>query len=458
MTIYAGAPFHSALIMGIVMECAKLVSLSWLYRNWKSAGILLRGPIIAIALVIMLVTNIGVFGFLSKSHLEQGAATIDNSAKVEQINQQIAQEQSRIADSEKIIAQMDGAVNSLIGKDQANRSLAVRRSQASQRKQLREEITASQAQISKYNQEKFALESEVRKLQLEVGPIRYIAEVFHSDGDTKSIETAVQIFTLLIVLILDPAAVMLLLAANHSFAKHNVKEKKEEDTESIKESLVEPPLRPKVNSEQTNGELLEEISVAKNQELHRSLPDDATSTTPKTLPEPKINEETNQISPEVEAWFTYIPNTTTAETHNEGCNASDGESASDVVPVHTTGTVQETIPSEEVLVGIINENEEAIMERFGSSTGLLHQSAPASFILQPNITRVDKKAEGSSQPVPEITIPEMETEVQQTVQAEDLENITRRAAKQPWQWSRFTDAPESKKIKTLSWLKEFGKE
>lgn len=228
MAIYAGAPMY-ALIMGVVTECAKLVTTSWLYRNWGHTDWKLKIPLIYFTLALMTATSIGVFGFLSKAHLEQGAGTIDNSARIEQLQYQIDREKATIADNEKVTKQLDDTVNSLLGKDRADRALSVRKSQASQRAQLRIDSAEAQKRIDGLNAEKFKLESEVRKMQLDVGPIRYISELFYGvdENATKNIEAAVRIFTLLLVSTLDPLAVILLIAANHTLIRLR-NEKKEE--------------------------------------------------------------------------------------------------------------------------------------------------------------------------------------------------------------------------------------
>jgi hypothetical protein len=233
MAIYAGAPLH-ALVMGAVLEAGKLVTTSWLYRNWDYAGWRLKIPLIFFIAALMFATSIGVFGFLSKAHLEQTASTLDNSAKVERLDQQIAREKSIIADNERVITQLDSTVNSYIGKDRTDKSVRVRKSQDAQRAQLRADINTAQKQIDTFSDEKLKLESEVRKLQLEVGPIRYIAEMIYgvTDNATKNIESAVQMFTLLIVSSLDPLAVILLVAANQTILRiQNEKKNRKTDAE-----------------------------------------------------------------------------------------------------------------------------------------------------------------------------------------------------------------------------------
>ena len=221
MAIYAGAPLNAALIMGLVLGGAKLVNISWLYRNWKFASWKLKAPLVYFTIALMIASSIGVYGFLTKAHLEQGASTIDNSAKVERLEQQIVREKSTIADNEKVIAQLDTTINSFLGKDKADRALAVRRAQAPQRKQLRDEIGASQKLVDGFSEEKLTLTSQVRAMQLEVGPIKYIADLFYGSGGdpVAKMESAVIIFTLLIVSTLDPLAVILLIAANHTLLR-----------------------------------------------------------------------------------------------------------------------------------------------------------------------------------------------------------------------------------------------
>ncbi len=215
-SIYAGAVIP-ALVLGAGIELGKLVMISWLYRSWKTSNWLLKGPILVLVVSIMIATSMSVFGFLSKAHLQQGEATLDNGPKIERLNDQISREKSRIADDEKVISQLDSTVNSFIGKDNGDRALQVRRFQDNQRKQLRIDINSAQKNIDLLSTEKMPLESEVRKLQLDVGPIRYIAELFYGTENTeKNIESAVKLFSGLIVFILDPSAVMLLIAFNHT--------------------------------------------------------------------------------------------------------------------------------------------------------------------------------------------------------------------------------------------------
>lgn len=218
------------------LEFSKIIATTWLKWNWEHSPVLIKLYIIVSVILLVGLSVISSFGFLSKAHLEQGSATIDNSAKIEQLNYQINREKALIADNEKVIGQLDATVNSFLGQDRTSRSLAVRKSQAPQRKQLQNDSAEAQKRIDALSAEKFTLESEVRKVQLEVGPIRYIAELFYGveENASKNIESAVRIFTLLIVSTLDPLAIILLIAANHTLLRlKNEKEKKETTQESV---------------------------------------------------------------------------------------------------------------------------------------------------------------------------------------------------------------------------------
>lgn len=294
--IYAGAPTF-ALIMGVVLETSKLVTISWVYRNWKYAGWRLKLPLLYFIMVLMLVTSIGVFGFLSKAHLEQGASTIDNSAKVESIDYQIAREKSVIADNQKIIAQLDEVVNTYISEGYATKSISVRKAQKAEREDLWENITESQKKIDILSSQKFSLESAVRQLELEVGPIRYIAELIYGQQENtiSNIEAAVRIFTLLIVSTLDPLAVVLLIAANHTLLR--LKDEKEK----IKEQNTVASNNTSKNSDDSAGTEIHTRVQQPETDLVRPYPecDSGTDDTEihNKIPD-KINENINSDPPE----------------------------------------------------------------------------------------------------------------------------------------------------------------
>jgi cell division protein FtsB len=164
----------------------------------------------------------GIFGFLSRAHIEQSLAI--NTGALEQIaiiDEKIALERSSIADIDKQIAQIDNAVNKMTERNQAQSSLRAAEQQRKTRTDLvkqREQKTQAVAQLST---ERIKLTSEVKKLEAEVGPIKYIAEmVYGTNSDKDILEHAVRWVIILLIFVFDPLAVLLLIAANQGIS-HN---------------------------------------------------------------------------------------------------------------------------------------------------------------------------------------------------------------------------------------------
>jgi hypothetical protein len=402
MAIYAGAPM-AALIMGAVTECAKLVTISWIYRNWEYANWRLKGPLIYFTIALMVATSIGVFGFLSKGHLEQGAGTIDNSARIETLNYQINREKSLIADNEKVIGQLDATVNSFLGKDRTDRSLAVRKSQAPQRKQLREDSDAAQKRIDALSADKFKLESEVRKMQLDVGPIRYIAELFYGveENATKNIEAAVRIFTLLIVSTLDPLAVILLVAANHTLLR----------LRDEKEKTISPPGsdRSGVVADDVISPTREEISEKVNKDAQAFINNDAIQAgayVPTSIAETEEDTVHVPVLPETVGLLNEEKGTTAEKVDKikDTLQGSDSiispsqdsiyEDPLDIIRevLKDTAATSADIHKEETVPEVSHEEIKAALEKISSNR---RSTLPAAIVRQPTPTQVVSRTEYS---------------------------------------------------------------
>ncbi len=220
IAIFAAAVVPIAL-MGSLLEASKLVVASWLYRNWKEIPKLMKSYFVGALVVLMLLTSMGIFGFLSKAHLDQAIPTGDVQSKLALLDEKIKTEKENINASRKELTQLDAQVDQTIARtDDAkgtDRAIAIRRGQQKDRARILNEIGAAQAKIAKYNEERAPIASEVRKVEAEVGPIKYIAALIYGDesaNDTTMLEKAVRIVTILIVIVFDPLAVLLLIAAN----------------------------------------------------------------------------------------------------------------------------------------------------------------------------------------------------------------------------------------------------
>ena len=220
IAIFAAAVVPIAL-MGSMLEASKLVVASWLYQNWKEIPTLMKSYFVSALIVLMLLTSMGIFGFLSKAHLDQAIPTGDVQSKLALIDEKIKTEKENINANRKELIQLDAQVDQTIARtDDAKgteRAITVRRAQQKDRNRILNEIGSAQTKIAKYNEERAPIASEVRKVEAEVGPIKYIAALIYGDEsatDVTMLEKAVRIVTILIVIVFDPLAVLLLIAAN----------------------------------------------------------------------------------------------------------------------------------------------------------------------------------------------------------------------------------------------------
>ena len=232
MTIFAGAATSIA-VMGSVLEVAKLVVASWLYRNWSKTPILLKSYFVGAVLVLMLLTSLGTFGYLSKAHSDQNLVSGDAVAKVAIIDEKIKIEKDTIDEARKALAQLDEQVNQTLSRTASqtseagvNRSISIRKAQSKERAELRRTIEESQKSIAAYSNEKAPLAAELRKVEAEVGPIKYIAQLIYGQEatDQNMLEQAVRWVIILIVVVFDPLAVLMFIAYNQSMYHKGITE------------------------------------------------------------------------------------------------------------------------------------------------------------------------------------------------------------------------------------------
>lgn len=206
-------------VMGSVLEFAKLVVASWIYRSWNQIPILMRSYFVTALVILMCLTSMGIFGYLSKAHLDQAVPTGDVASKLAIYDEKIKTEKDNIDSARAQLKQMDAAVDQTMARSDdskgAERSLQIRKSQQKERSNLLNDIGSAQAKIAKLNEERAPIASELRKVEAEVGPIKYIAALLYGDNPDQGIlEKAVRIVIIMIVIVFDPLAVLLLMAAS----------------------------------------------------------------------------------------------------------------------------------------------------------------------------------------------------------------------------------------------------
>lgn len=206
------------MIMGISLEVGKLVIASWVKAYWDRIPFLMRAYAVTGVTILMIITSLGIFGFLSKAHSDQTLVSGDSQARIAVYDEKIRISRDNIEANRKALRQMDEAVDQSMARSQdekgADKAVAIRRSQQRERARLLAEITAEQTTINKINEEAAPIRAENRKIEAEVGPIKYIAAFVYGDNpDATILERAVTWVIILIVIVFDPLAVVMLLAA-----------------------------------------------------------------------------------------------------------------------------------------------------------------------------------------------------------------------------------------------------
>jgi hypothetical protein len=246
--IFPGA-FWPVVIMGGSLEFSKLVTASWLYRNWKTAPILLKSYLTFAVLILMLITSMGIFGFLSKAHIEHSTESAPIADKIAMYDDKIASFKIQIDENKKAIKQMDDSVDQVLSRstseNSALRSVQIRKSQQKERSRLTKENTVLLAQIAQVNEEKTPIMVELRKTEADIGPIKYVAELAYGSSDSGIVDKAVRMVIMIIMLVFDPLAVLLLVAGNISLDKKEDKNErpmstKNEDNSPTIQKMVQP--------------------------------------------------------------------------------------------------------------------------------------------------------------------------------------------------------------------------
>ena len=223
-TLFSGAVVP-IIAMGTALEIGKLVSASWLYQNWsnKSVSKFLKSYLFSAVVILIFITSMGIFGFLSKAHLDQVKPTSSNAIKIELLDSKIKTQQSRIERSQNTLNQLDKALDVYIEKEFVTRGLKERKKQEPERLALNEEITDASNILGELMLEKNTLKIEQDKIDAEVGPLKYVAELIYGKNAQDHFDEAVRLVIIVLVFVFDPLAVLLLISANISLTQYNEK-------------------------------------------------------------------------------------------------------------------------------------------------------------------------------------------------------------------------------------------
>ena len=239
------------IIMGGILEVAKVTVTVWLHEYWHRCRLLMKCYLVPAVFMLMVITSMGIFGFLSKAHSDQNLISGDAQSKIAIYDEKIKTQKENIEANRKALKQMDEGVDSVLGRSAdekgADKAVALRKAQRKERGRLQAEILQSQKSIAELNDARAPIAAEVRKVEAEVGPIKYIASfIYGSNPDANVLEKAVTWVIIIIVVVFDPLAVILLLASQYSFQWFR---KQEEETPEI--TTAEPvPEEPEADLEE----------------------------------------------------------------------------------------------------------------------------------------------------------------------------------------------------------------
>ena len=209
------------IIMGSILEVAKVTVTVWLHEYWDRCRLLMKWYLVPAVGMLMVITSMGIFGFLSKAHSDQNLISGDAQSKIAIYDEKIKTQKENIEANRKALRQMDEGVDSVLGRSAdekgADKAVALRRAQQKERVRLQNEILQSQKSIAELNDARAPIAAEVRKVEAEVGPIKYIAAFIYGDNpDANLLERAVRWVIIILVVVFDPLAIMMVLASTES--------------------------------------------------------------------------------------------------------------------------------------------------------------------------------------------------------------------------------------------------
>lgn len=221
MAIFPAAALPVA-VMGISLALGKLTTSVWLKANWKRCPTIYKFYLIPAIIFLMLLTSIGCIGYLSKAHNDHYLVSSGVQSKLAIYDEKIRVARENIDSDRKQLKQMDDAVEQILVRSSteagATRATALRKSQQQDHTALTKDIETQQSIIQHLNEEAEPIRAENRKVEAEVGPIKYIAEFF-ADGQIVDLDRAVRWMIVIIVLVFDPLAILMLIAANINYDK-----------------------------------------------------------------------------------------------------------------------------------------------------------------------------------------------------------------------------------------------
>ena len=238
MAIFSASSVSIA-VMGSVLEVGKLATASWLYQNWKKVPRFLKYYLTGAVVILMFITSMGIFGYLSKSHIDAGTGTSELYVKLERLDSNIESERKSISRAEGQLEKLDFALERYIELNAVSKGLRKRDEQKPERDKLSQIVNESQDKIDVYLDERADIQLKIKSFEVEVGPLKYISALLFGENESVNyLDKAVRYVIILLIFVFDPLAVLMLIAANMSLKEEKNKRKRQERKNQPKNAMT----------------------------------------------------------------------------------------------------------------------------------------------------------------------------------------------------------------------------
>ena len=238
MAIFSASALSIA-VMGSVLEVGKLATASWLYQNWKKVPRFLKYYLTGAVVILMFITSMGIFGYLSKSHIDAGTGTSELYVKLERLESNIESERKSISRAEGQLEKLDFALERYIELNAVSKGLRKRDEQKPERDALSQTVNESQDKIDIYLDERAEIQLKIKSFEVEVGPLKYISALLFGENESVNyLDKAVRYVIILLIFVFDPLAVLMLIAANMSLKEEQQKRKRKERKSQPKNAMT----------------------------------------------------------------------------------------------------------------------------------------------------------------------------------------------------------------------------
>lgn len=209
-TIFSGA-FIAVIVMAGALEAAKVVTVSWLSRNWSNCPKIIKWYLIPSVVILMLITSMGTFGYLSKAHLETQAQMQQSQLLIQPLETQYELATQKLNNAQRSLDALDDIIDGV----DVNRASGIRARQRVERETLVTEISNASGEIQRINAELLPFRTQQAQTEAEIGPLKYVAELIYGEEAESHFDSAVRFIIILLVIVFDPLAIVLLIAANY---------------------------------------------------------------------------------------------------------------------------------------------------------------------------------------------------------------------------------------------------